>query len=247
MEVSRLNKMLAGIFIIFIGIGLFLDNLGVMDFNIFPLIILYIGFQFWNRNKPILGGIILAIGSSIAFDSWFDIEIFDLIIPVAVIYFGFRLLRSRSAPAESSSLKHSFQHWKKQFQPLPNHIFSADETRSSLIGDFHLTTGRYEMRNLNIWHGVGNVVIDLSRALLPDEECFLVVNGWIGDVTIYVPIDLPVSVSAEVTVGDLEVLGHRQGGLNRQVRMSAQHYESSGKKVNIVISLIVGDIDVKYI
>jgi len=121
------------------------------------------------------------------------------------------------------------------------------ESRSSLIGDFHLTSGRFELNHLHVWHGIGDVVIDLSRAVLMHEEAILSVDGWIGDVTIYVPIDLAVSVSAEVSVGDLEVFGHRQGGISRCIVLRSDHYDTAANKVHLRISLLVGDIKVKYI
>lgn len=121
------------------------------------------------------------------------------------------------------------------------------DSRSSLIGDFHLTSGRFELSQLHVWHGIGDVVIDLSRAMLMKEEALLVVEGWVGDVTIYVPVDLPVLVSAELTVGDLEVFSHRQGGVNRSLMIRSDHYDQAVHKVNLHISLLVGDIKVKYI
>lgn len=126
-------------------------------------------------------------------------------------------------------------------------VLLPKDSRSSLIGDFHLTSGRFELSQLHVWHGIGDVIIDLSRAMLVQEEAVLIVEGWVGDVTIYVPVDLPVSVSAEVSVGDLEVLGHRQGGISRSLMMRSDHYENGMNKVNLHISLLVGDIKVKYI
>lgn len=126
-------------------------------------------------------------------------------------------------------------------------ILLPKDSRSSLIGDFHLTSGRFELSHLHVWHGIGDVVIDLSRAMLVNQEARLSVDGWIGDVTIYVPVDLPVSVSAEVSVGDLEVFGHRQGGISRCVMVRSDHYDTAVNKVQLHISLLVGDIKVKYI
>jgi len=132
-------------------------------------------------------------------------------------------------------------------QAQPGGILHPMESRSSLIGDFHLTSGRFELNHLHVWHGIGDVVIDLSRAVLINEEATLSVDGWIGDVTIYVPIDQAVSVSAEVSVGDLEVFGHRQGGISRSVVVRSDHFDTAANKVHLRISLLVGDIKVKYI
>lgn len=285
MRQSRLFKMLAGIFIICIGLGLFLENLGIIkEFHLFPFVLFFLGIYYWNKNRKFVGGTMFFIGAAIASENWFGIDLFALLFPMVIIYSGFRLLRSRHESKGSSSnsewmenepssstvfnephnqtvgkgydksftygpSRQAFASFGKTSEAydMPNQVFSSTEMRKSLVGDFHLTTGRFEMHNLHIWHGVGDVLIDLSRALLPEEENFLVVNGWVGDITIYVPIDLPVSVSADLKVGEMDILGLRQSGLNRQVRMATKQYDSSGKKVKIIISLLVGDIDVKYI
>ncbi|MGN7471815.1 cell wall-active antibiotics response protein LiaF [Brevibacillus sp. SAFN-007a] len=157
---------------------------------------------------------------------------------------------------EAAQWLDSWSRWKNPARgklPLPEgetvyreRILPRD-SRSSLIGDYHLTSGRFELGALHIWHGIGDVVIDLSRAVLMQEEALLVVEGWVGDVTIYVPVDLPVSVNAELSLGDLEVLSHRQGGINRSIMIRSDQYETAAQKVNLHISLLVGDIKVKYI
>jgi lia operon protein LiaF len=280
-KLSRLNKMIAGVVIILTGIGLFLDSLHIISFGLFdlwPMILVYFGMRWWNGGKRVRGGILTGLGVMIALDMWLGIDVDDLVslaLPLAFIYFGFRLIRNRnpsaaeryrtredrtvpppyyntggeySSPEEASAWTVGQRARTEQSPPLrPAGILLPKDCRSSLIGDFHLTSGRFELSHLHIWHGVGNVVIDLSRAMIMQEEAFLIVDGWIGDVTIYVPVDMPVAISAEVRIGDLEVFGHRQGGLNRFVAIRSELYERATQKVKLNISLIVGDIDVKYI
>lgn len=280
MKRSRLNKMIAGVVIILTGIGLFLDSLHLISFGLFdlwPMLLVYVGVRWWNEGKRIRGGILSGLGVLLALNVWFGLnvdDVFGLVIPLAFIYFGFRLIRTRNPSAaerckskedqtvpppvyhtaERSVPRQEASEWTDgrgrtgQEPPLrTTGILLPKDSRSSLIGDFHLTSGRFELSHLHIWHGVGNVVIDLSRAVVMQEEALLTVDGWVGDVTVYVPVDMPVAISAEVRIGDLEVFGHRQGGLNRLVAIRSEHYEQATQKVNLNISLIVGDIDVKYI
>jgi lia operon protein LiaF len=158
-----------------------------------------------------------------------------------------------SAPSEGRRYPWKGYRLSQQSTEIRDHhgngILMPKDSRSVLIGDFHLTSGRFELNHLHVWHGIGDVVIDLSRAMLGTQEARLSVDGWIGDVTIYVPVDLPVSVSAEVSIGDLEVFGHRQGGISRCVMVRSDHYDTDphANKVQLHISLLVGDIKVKYI
>ncbi|WP_255298576.1 cell wall-active antibiotics response protein LiaF [Brevibacillus dissolubilis] len=296
---TRLRKMVLGIIIIFIGFGLFLDNIGFISFSLFdmwPLILIYIGARQWAKRKRLSGIVLISLGVLFVLDLWLGISVDDALgiaFPLVLMYYGLRLVRRKSKPlfgdkgktVSSDMGMDEFEAWTanqgqtppqnasdktkasqrgagmaegwdlddllyrvKLETPFPTGtIHQKVESRSSLIGDFHLTSGRFELSHMQIWHGIGNVVIDLSRAVIPDEETFLFINGWIGDVTIYVPIDLPVSVIGEVNFGDMEILGHRQGGINRRVMLSADHYDVATQKVKIIISLIAGDIDVKYI
>lgn len=266
MKQSRVNTIVAGLVIIAAGIGLFLDSLHLIHFSIFmlwPFLFFYFGLKLWTADRRIFGGVLIGLGAVFALDEWLHVDAFDLIFPLLFIYLGYRLIRSRNGgrsrnrPAEFGGPSPQAEppsfgpiappHNRQAYEEWQGPIFRQAETRSTFIGDFHLTSGRFELTNLHIWHGIGDVVIDLSRALIPEEETLLVVKGWVGDLTIYVPVDLPVSVNAAVTIGDLEVFGHRQGGLNRQVMMRSEHFDNAPRKVKLILSLHIGDIDVKYI
>lgn len=272
MKLSRVHKMLAGVLIILTGIGLFLDSLGIISFGLFslwPMLLVYFGLRLWSQNKRIGGGILFCLGIIIALDMWLGIgidDLFKLAVPALFVYFGFRLIRGKpreKQPREKQPRVGRFERDEAEREASEAHAFASEapkegpirrdgktlpkDSRSSLIGDFHLTSGRFELNQMYVWHGIGDVVIDLSRAMLMQEEAQLSVEGWIGDVTIYVPVDLPVSVSAELSVGDLEVLGNRQGGINRSIMIRSDHYDQALHKVSLHISLLVGDIKVKYI
>ncbi|GED59737.1 cell wall-active antibiotics response protein LiaF [Brevibacillus formosus] len=296
MKLSRLHKMLAGVLIIFTGIGLLLDSLGIISFGLFdlwPMVLIYFGLRLWGQKNRIGGGILFSLGTIIAMDMWFGVgidDLFQIAVPIVFIYFGFQLIRGKNSrrdnrvnqplgesgtPSAAETIftsdasvpndvnvstaerpwVDSWNKWKHVGGKIPHHermSSSPDDmlpkdSRSSLIGDYHLTSGRFELNHLHVWHGIGDVVIDLSRAVLMRDEAVLVVEGWVGDVTIYVPVDLPVSVTAGLSIGDLEVLSHRQGGINRSVKIRSDQYDEALQKVNLHISLLVGDIKVKYI
>lgn len=118
---------------------------------------------------------------------------------------------------------------------------------SSLIGDMHLMSHRFELNDMNFSYGIGDVKIDLSKAIIPEGESTVVISGLIGDVDIYIPYDLQVSISASATIGDLEILGYKQSGFNRQIHLSTNDYELARRKVKISVSSFIGDIDVRYI
>lgn len=123
----------------------------------------------------------------------------------------------------------------------------APKFRSSVVGDLHLINHRFELEDMNMSSGIGDVKIDLSKAIIPEGESTIAISGLIGDVDIYVPYDLDVAVAGSVTLGDLKVLGHKQGGFNRQINMATRGYEQADRKVKISISIFIGDIDVRHL
>lgn len=125
--------------------------------------------------------------------------------------------------------------------------FKTPRFRNSLIGDFHLLDNRFELDDMNISYGIGDVKIDLSKAIIPEGESSIVISGFIGDVDIYVPYDLDVSVNASATFGELKVLGYKQGGVNRQIGLSTKGYDEAASKVKISISTFIGDVEVRYL
>ncbi|TDQ40479.1 cell wall-active antibiotics response protein LiaF [Aureibacillus halotolerans] len=147
--------------------------------------------------------------------------------------------------SQGGTSSHSSSH-KKHAHSFDDHV-AVNFSRSSLIGDFKMVDQRFELKHSKISNGIGDMTIDLSKAIILQEETTLQLSGMIGDITIYVPYDLDVFVEASVTVGDLEVLGYKQGGLNRKVKVKSNRYDHSIKKVKLDISLQVGDVSVRYI
>ncbi|MFC4619979.1 cell wall-active antibiotics response protein LiaF [Camelliibacillus cellulosilyticus] len=124
---------------------------------------------------------------------------------------------------------------------------SSGMVKSSLFGDLHLMHHRFELEDMNVWHGIGDVKIDLSKAIIHEGETVLVINGWLGDIDIYVPYDLDVSVNATVTFGDLDILNQKQGGIQRHISVATKDYRTSTRRVKIILSLFIGDIDVRFL
>lgn len=119
--------------------------------------------------------------------------------------------------------------------------------RNPIVGDLHLLNARFELEDLNLSSGIGDVKIDLSKAIIPEGESTIVISSLIGDVDIYVPYDLNVTVAGSVTFGELKILGHKQGGINRQLNMATSGYEQADRKVKISVSIFIGDIDVRHL
>jgi lia operon protein LiaF len=117
---------------------------------------------------------------------------------------------------------------------------------SSFLGDFIQQDHRFELTDLQINHFIGDVKIDLSKAIIPEGMTTIEINTFIGDVHIYAPYDLDVDVRGNVLIGDMKGVAGRQGkrGHDDSIEDLPQ---DEGKQVKIIASLLIGDIDVRYV
>ncbi|MFB4163752.1 cell wall-active antibiotics response protein LiaF [Alteribacillus sp. JSM 102045] len=119
--------------------------------------------------------------------------------------------------------------------------------KNMFIGDYKLMKKRFALQDMNVKYGIADISIDFSKAIIDEGETVIVLHGGIGDVDLYVPYDLGISVQASATIGDMNILNHREEGFNKQLSFSTDHYKEADRKIKVIISVIIGDIDVRYV
>lgn len=121
--------------------------------------------------------------------------------------------------------------------------------RSNFIGDIHLGQDYWVLEPTNVSHFIGDTIIDLTKANIPLGETKLTVSAFIGDVKVFVPndIQLEISVNASAFIGDMKVMDRHEGGLFRNMRYDTVHYSEADKKINLTVSMFIGDVTVKRV
>jgi Predicted membrane protein len=140
--------------------------------------------------------------------------------------------------AHHQRAKHgSFEYW--------NHDPSA-QSRSGFIGDIHIGQDYWELKPLNISHFIGDTIVDLTKAQIPFGETKICISSFIGDVKVYVPNDYEVGVQviSSAFVGDVKILGQKEGGMFKSINIQSPFYEETDKKIKLVVSTFVGDVRV---
>lgn len=273
MRLSR--NQIIGYIILFIGISIFLGVLGLGIF-LGPLLFAGAGIFFIRKNHRWIGIFCFVLALIVLFEAVLHINIGGLLIAGFFIYFGYQLLVGGEVPfmnrkkwknkqkhvdddfdedwldREIDALKQEFKKDKKQANENEE-VHDEDvniktpKFRSSIIGDFHLINHRFELDDMNLSTAIGDVKIDLSKAIIPEGETTISISGMIGDIDIYVPYDLDVSVAGSVTLGELRLFGHKQSGIGRQVNLASKDYKQATRKVKISVSLLIGEVDVRYL
>lgn len=125
-----------------------------------------------------------------------------------------------------------------------------DETyyqKQSLVDSIRWGREPWVLRNVGIWHVIGEFHMDLSLAILEHKETTVIVQGLVGDVDIIVPEDIGISVTASATFGQINVAREVESGLMNKLVWQSPNYHVSEHKVKLVVTYLVGDIDIKIL
>lgn len=124
-------------------------------------------------------------------------------------------------------------------EPLFDHrLFEDQKTPDSAYG----------WRDVNIHGGFGDRIIDLSNTVLPNDTAVISIRHFIGNIEIYVPYEVEVSVHHSSVFGRAHIFSHSHWKLmNKSLHYQTEHYDSAYPRVKIITSLFSGDIEVKRI
>lgn len=249
------KKKLLGLLVILFGISVFMQNSGLGDAVFWPLCFLIAGYFFHKYSHRLLGSVMYIFAGLLFVKSLFSItfNLFGYFFAAFLIYAGYRLVTNQSVfghkeSGQKEKTKDSPKKvdlTKKEKEPERHTVSSTN--RNFFIGEVRLIKNPFDLNDLNISGFIGDVKIDLSKAIIPEGESTIVISGIIGDIDIYVPADLEVAITSSAFVGDMDIIGDRSSGLSSKIHASSPNYDSSTRKVKISISLFIGDVDVRYI
>lgn len=81
------------------------------------------------------------------------------------------------------------------------------------VGDRHVAPASASQLQASYEHGVGNVVVDLHRVVVPEGTTDVEVRLGAGDLRVRIPPDATVRVDARAGMGDVAVLDDQRGGV----------------------------------
>ncbi|MFC0215207.1 cell wall-active antibiotics response protein LiaF [Paenibacillus chartarius] len=119
--------------------------------------------------------------------------------------------------------------------------------KQSLVDSIRWGQEPWILRNVSVWHFIGEFHMDLSLAILENKETTVVIQGVVGDVDIIVPDDIGVSVETSVTFGQIRAAHELESGLMNKLVWQSPNYRVSEHKVKLVVTYLVGDIDIKIL
>jgi lia operon protein LiaF len=238
------NRLSTDTFNIILLIGLFLLILELVFFNgwlIFSLLLFsvtaYIG---WKNFLHTWGKITFFVSAFILFCTIFNMIAVRFLIVAGVILFFMDYQKTKKEP----------KRYNADFtQPVDKEVLFRTEPllKNKLFGDQYTNRSAYHWADVNIHSGFGDLVLDLSNTVLPDQAV-ISIRHFIGNIVIYVPYEVEVSIHHSSIFGRASILGERHEKLlNETVSYRTEGYDTSYPRVKIVTSILSGDLEVKRI
>ena len=234
-----------GIGIIFsiVAVGTVIDLL-LGRFSIFLIVLSILftatGYRLFKRKNSFTSYVLIAMGAGFLLFTLFTSFSFALIFAVLIIYNSYQLFKSTS---NKSTLKVTIEP-----NPLGTQAYVHIEPyfKNKLVGEYRHFKQGYPLEDINLQTGFGDVSIDLSDVIIPQGETVILIRGMIGNIYLNVPSDIGMSVQMSLLFGKMNLLTDSKTAFNLTQKYQSVDYKDTSRKIKIVVSLLVGDIEVKH-
>lgn len=233
--------------IIIIGALLFvveitLFNGGLIFTALFSGLLIYLG---WKNFSQLWGKICFWFGMIIILLSILNMMAIRFFVIVGIALFLVHYFKS----------KNKIQEIKPEISLSGQQVDSGETVYTieslfdrSFFQDQKTSEDPYSWRDVNI-HGLyGDRMIDLSNTILPNDTSVISIRHLIGNIIIYIPYGVEVSIHHSSIFGRATILNHEHCQLfNQTVTFQTGNYNSASPRVKVITSLFSGDIEVKRI
>ena len=232
-----------GIIFSIVAIGTLVDIL-LGRFSIFfitlSIFLIVIGYQLLKRKKSFTAYILMTLGVAALLFALFTSVSFALIFAVLIIYNSYQLFRSSSNKSKPAI--------ETRPNPLKSKAYVQIEPyfKNKLVGEYRNFQQHYACDDINIQTGFGDVQIDLSDTIIPQGETVILIRGMVGNIHLDIPSDIGISIQMSLLCGKINLLKDSKTAFNVTQKYQSVDYKNTSRKIKIVITLLVGDIEVNH-
>lgn len=128
----------------------------------------------------------------------------------------------------------------------PRLVKDGGRAQFLLFGDVR-RRGDWTLTNEEIWMGIGDVDLDLTRAYIPAGESTLRVFSFISDIDLLIPPGVGVSLTSYAFVTDSKILNQKRDSFVLPVEVESEGYSSAQQKIRVEAFGFINDIKAKQI
>lgn len=228
-----------GVIILLIEITFF--NGGLL-FSVFTsAIFIYFGIK---KYKRFIGKVALLVGTISAIVTILNMFTIKIVLLAILAYLIHVFWQSKKSPTVISATLCSTSKYYDAEQMISKPLLM----KQTFFGHQSTPVSVYEWNDLNIQHGVGDFVVDLSNTVLPKGESIISIRNIVGSIQILVPYEVEVEILHSVIVGNITILHNKEQRLfNQSIHYHTAQYDDGDQKVKIMTSTVVGNVEVRRI
>mgnify|MGYP000848891837 CR=1 FL=1 len=174
-----------------------------------------------NQGQILIGAVLVFLGLIYIISAVFKIDIGAICWPSALILAGIWLLWRPKFSLAGSPI---------QIDPLCN----------------IRRTGNWPVEPAEIWMFVGDVRLDFTQTEIPIGETAFRIYGFVGDITLVLPEDAHVSVSASAFLNDAKIFGKKQNAFLTTLQYTSPADSSHERSIRSETFFFVCDLDLIY-
>lgn len=269
-----MSKYIFGLLLVVLGALFLFNQAGIIEFNLieiiklyWPVIIILWGLkltfsglkQYFRRRGSgtlIFGSIVLIFGVSLQgskLDYFTLAEIWPWIWPFFLIFLGILFLLRPKNPTfiltvDTDLFSESKRAKKSDYDADDSsYEYGGKVFKKSFVGSINFGQNPWEVGHSDFWIGIGDIDLDFSKALLKDGVNTVDLSGWVGDIKLYIPEELPVKILIDLKIGEVDMFNESSSGTNRSLQYVSPSYDHAENRLKLNISFLVGDVDIKRI
>lgn len=119
--------------------------------------------------------------------------------------------------------------------------------RNKWFGDDFVGKDVFEWEDKNFQKIMGDTFFDLGNTILPKKENILLIRKGFGDTKILIPKDVAISLDVSIGLGKLVIDEEIFDLKNETIKWRSDNYPSALRKIRIVSSTLLGEVEVVYL
>ena len=226
---------------------LFLLELFVFNPGLIFSLLVSIGMMYISKKslKGGIGKILFWIGSLLLIVSILNMVTVKIILFIILAYYLYQIFQKKNTTNVIKPIikdKHSVTHTEEA-------IIKKKQLFTNSFYNRHITPDHvYEWHDINIQCGITNTTVDLSYTVLPEGETVIMIKNIVGDVKLYIPYDMEVSINHSVLFGSYHIFGEAEENVwNQNISIRTANFDQAETRVKIFTSFIAGNLEVKRI
>jgi lia operon protein LiaF len=254
-----MNQLAFAVFLSGLGIILLLVNIGVISLEIKELFVVSYPFLLFvygcvdlissilnKKSRYWWGSFILIFSALLILDRIgqlaFQFIDFWKLWPFFLIYLGVNMLFRKNKMSVSFKTDFPLEKIDNEETIGYQDTSSLKRIRGISVGDVNFKKQNWAVEPIDLYNVVGDYFIDFSKGFIPERETPVKVKGVIGEVRMIIPEDVPVMISAAVSVGEVKVFDYAPDHIKHAITYKSDNYDEAVKKLNITVELKVGSI-----